>query len=128
MNNGEKAVLFAWLALSFDLAPAHLISCASLLVGWLVAFHLLRGDVTWDVADGAALMEPILTAATGHALIPLIALFGAVAFGWVRAGRSQDAKWYAYAALGATALSLGFLTAFGFGRAGGGARAKSLTR
>ncbi|MGI9457581.1 MAG: hypothetical protein ACR2NU_13535, partial [Aeoliella sp.] len=112
------AILFALVAFSFDLPPAHAVTTLCAAGSWLVAFHLLRGELTWDVANGAELVTPLLSAISGQALVPLAALFGLAAGLLTRAGRPLDGWWYALAAAVTALVSLALVSWFGFARAG----------
>jgi hypothetical protein len=112
-------LLFALLALLFEMSAAHLVTAACALVAWLVGFHVARGDgVGWQVEGGEELARALFSAASGNALVPLAGLFAGVAYAFNRVGRMVDALWYLVATAATVVVSLALAVGFGFARDG----------
>ncbi len=102
----------------FAIPAAHVPAGLALAAAWLVTFYLVRGEVGWTLADDAAMRSSLLSATSGHALVPLVALFGIVAWRLRSAQRGESARMYALVTAATAAVSLGFVFWFGFARPG----------
>ena len=112
------AVVFWAVAWGFGIPAAHLPAGVALAAAWLVAFHLLRGSVEWTLPHYAPMRGALLSAISGHALVPLVAIFVGVAVSLERAGRRDDARMCFLLAAMTAAASLALVVWFGFGRPG----------
>jgi hypothetical protein len=113
-----NAAVFAFIAWWLAIPEAQLAAAVCLAIGWLIAHQALRGAVEWRQTDQSSLVHAALSASSGKALLPLSALFFAIAVAWRRAKRHADAFWWAVSAGAAAAGSLALTFGFGFGRAG----------
>ena len=112
------AAMMVTVAVGFGIPAAHIPAAAAIALLWLVGFHLIRGDIGWRLADSALIKNAILSAASGHALVPLVAMFSLLA-GWLRRlGRHGDARMFGLAAAATAFVSLSLVLWFGFGRLG----------
>jgi len=115
--------LLTTIAVLFEIPAAHLLAVACLAVAYLLAFHAARPVVEWRNADSALLAHELFSAASGSALIPLVAILGAAVVAGTRWKRAQDARFYGLAAGAIALVSLLLVTWHGFGREGDSAGA-----
>jgi hypothetical protein len=95
------AAAMAAVALRFGIPAAYLPAGLALAAAWLIGFHLARGDVGWTIEGSEPIKAALFSAASGHALAPLAALFGAIAW------------WFARRRVGATLSATGSAIATG---------------
>ena len=112
------AVLFAGLALKFDVPQAHLVAAACALVAWLVGYHALAGNVAWALDGSVPLLQAMFTAVSGNVLVALAGLLAAAAMTLRYFGRRAAAHWYLMATTITAAISLALIVGFGFAREG----------
>lgn len=102
----------------FEIPAAHMPAGLALAAAWLVGFYLVRGDITWTLADPTAMRDTLISATSGHALVPLAGIFATIAWWFKRRARREDALMVARVAAGAAVVSLALVVWFGFGRVG----------
>ena len=112
------AVAMIGVAFAFDIPAAHLPSAIAISIAWLVSFYLLRGDVGWTLARPSSMKDALLSATSGHVLVPLVAMFGAQGWWLRRRRRKEDGAMLAIAAAATAAASLALVVWFGFSRDG----------
>ena len=112
------AVAMIVVALWFEIPIAHLPAGAALAAAWLIAFYLVRGDITWTQSDAALMQRTLVSALSGHALVPLAGLFAVLAWYLTRLKRRDDALQIAFVAAATAVVSLALVVWFGFGRVG----------
>jgi hypothetical protein len=105
-------------ALWFEIPVAQLPAGAALAAAWLIGFYLLRGDIAWTLGDSALMQRTLVSALSGHVLVPLAGIFAGIAWCFTRFTRRDDALQVALVAAATAALSLALVLWFGFGRAG----------
>ncbi len=111
-------VVFTTVALWFHIPAAYVPAGVALAGAWLVAFHLIWHNVTWTLDTYEPMSRALLSAASGHALVPLVGLLGALAgLAW-RLGRRDDGRMIALVAGAAAVASLALVAWFGLGRVG----------
>ena len=86
------AVIFVLISVRWDIPAARAIAGICLGESWLLGWHLIAGSLAWEVASHRELVQTILSAASGTALVPLAALFGAGAVLTSKSGRLPDAR------------------------------------
>ncbi len=111
-------VVFTAVALWFRIPAAHVPAGAALASAWLVAFHLLWGNVGWTLDVYEPMAHALVSAASGHALLPLVGLLGGLAGLMWRLGRRDDGRMIALVAGAAAVASLALVMWFGLARAG----------
>lgn len=111
-------IAFAVVAFAFGIPAAHVPAGVALAGAWLVVFHLYRGNITWMLPDYRPLANALLSAASGHALVPLVGVLGIVAGMLRQIGRRDDSDMVALAAAANAAASLALVMWFGFARPG----------
>lgn len=104
-------------AVLFDLPAAHLLAAPCLVFGYLVGLHLVVQRIHWS-ATAAELMQAIFSATSGNGLVPMVVGLSAIGSLWRRFARPTDARIYQAIAGIVALISLGLVTAFGFGRSG----------
>lgn len=114
----STAVVLTAVALWFGIPAAHVPAGVAIAVASLVGFYVLRGDVAWTLPDSALMRKALLSATTGHALVPLVALFGGIAWLFRRIGRREDSFMYALVVAATAAVSLVLVMGYGFARVG----------
>lgn len=113
-----NVIAFATVAFWFGIPAALLPAGLALAGAWLVAFHLVRGNVGWHLAEYLPLTRALVSVSSGHALVPLVGLFGAGSWVLSRAGRRDDSHMVSLVAAATAVVSLGLVLWFGFGRPG----------
>ncbi len=109
-------LVLAGVGFRLQVPAAHLLAAVSLAVGFLPAFHVAAGSLSWLERSAGIVLGEIATSLSGAALAGFAAgLWGAAAILRKR-GLVSHGCFYAIGAAGAAVLSLGFATAFGFGR------------
>lgn len=111
------AVMIA-VAILFGIPAAHIPAGIALSAAWLTIFYVLRGRVDWVVDDAATVRTLFLSATSGHALVPVVAVCGVVAVVLSRIRRRDAARMYGIVAAFAMVVSLALVVAFGFARIG----------
>lgn len=106
--------LFTAIAVFLKEPRAHVVAAACLLVGYVIGFHVLAGNVPWQNLRVVSLLQITESARTGQVLAAPFVAFVLV-HEWLRSKRDRDAVSYLIAACGVALLSLGFLIAFGIG-------------
>jgi hypothetical protein len=114
MNVVAFAVVAIWFGIPAALVPAGV----ALVAAWLVGFHLARGNVDWTLADYAPMSRALISATSGQALVPLVAVFGILIGMLRRVGRREEGAMVALVAAATAAASLALVMWFGFARAG----------
>lgn len=113
-----NAAVFVSVAVWFRIPEAHLVAGACAMLAWLVTFHWMRGDISWRSLDGSNFARVLLSASSGNALAPMTLVCLAIAYGWKRIARRDDALWWQLTAGVVAAVSLVLAMLFGFGRWG----------
>ncbi len=103
-------------AVGFGIPAAHLPAAAATAFAWLIGFHLLWGSIGWTLADSTPIKDALLSATSGNVLVPLVAVFGALAWWLRRLGRHGDGLMVGIASSATAAVSLALVVWFGFGR------------
>ena len=94
-------------AIWFAIPSAYVPAGIALAAAWLVGFYLVRGDVAWTLNDAQAMRQTLVSATSGHALVPLAGIFAGVA-GWLsRTRRTEDSFFVGLVAAATAAASLG---------------------
>ena len=122
------SALLASVALVIDVPLAWLLAAPCLALAWLAGWHVTAHHVGWKVDDWQVMANVLLSANSGTALVPLVALLGGAAAaqpaGIITLGRRREhAQCLGWSAVGAAAASLALVTWFGFGQPGDPARA-----
>jgi len=105
--------IFTVLAVALELPVAHLIAAICFAVGYLVAFHVFAGNITWVNLRVMSLLNVSLSVASGQALVGAFALF-LVASEWLsRRKREDDSYYYLVAACLTAIVSLTLARVFG---------------
>jgi hypothetical protein len=110
------AVVMIAVALWFGIPAAHVPAGAAIAVVVLVGFYLLTGKLAWTLGESTPIKNALLSATSGHVLVPLVALFGGLAWWLRRLGRREDGTMYGLVAAVVAAASLGLVMWFGFAR------------
>ncbi|RPI82061.1 MAG: hypothetical protein EHM42_09900, partial [Planctomycetaceae bacterium] len=99
------------------LPVAHLaaLPCAGL--AYLLAVHLGRRDLAWELLPSSQVSAALLSAESGTALVPLAAIFGAAA-AWLRRSHPEDSRFHSLVAGITAVVSLALATVLGLGRTG----------
>jgi hypothetical protein len=109
--------LFTAIAVFLEEPRAHVVAAACLVVGYVIGFQVLAGNVPWQNLRVVSLLQITESARTGQVLAAPFVAFGLV-HEWLRSKRDRDAVSYLISACGVALLSLGFLFAFGIGFGG----------
>jgi hypothetical protein len=112
------AAMFSWIALGFGIPFAHVPAGLAVSMAWVIAFHLLRGEIPWKLTEYEPFQQAVFSLASGNALVPIVALFGAVAWLYVQLKRPADAQMMAAVAGITSVFSLALVGRFGFGQVG----------
>ena len=110
-------------AILFDIPAAHIPGGIAFAVAWLIGFHLVRGDIGWQVPGGEATANALLSYQSGHMLEPLFVVFGIVAWQLSRLRRADDGLMYGLVAAATALASVALVLWFGFARVGDPANA-----
>jgi hypothetical protein len=113
-----NALVFNAVAWWFSIPQANLAAGLCVIAAWVVGFHAAWGDLSLTADESQQVLSALLSATSGNALVPLVGVLLAVAFGLNRLGRWSDAVWWAASAGAAAACSVGLIAAFGFARPG----------
>jgi len=105
--------IFTALAVALELPWAHLIAAICFAVGYLVAFHVLAGSVTWVNLRVMSLLNVSLSVSSGQALVGAFALFLAASEWLSRRKRERDSYYYLIAACLIASVSLALARVFG---------------
>lgn len=107
--------LFTAIAIFLDEPRAHVVAGGCLAFGFLVAIHVVLGDVPWQNLRVTSLLGVMLSARSGQALaVPFVSF--ALVNEWLRRkAKRRDAFSYLLVACGVAAASLLFLAAYGIG-------------
>jgi hypothetical protein len=112
------AVAMLAVAVWFKIPAAHFPAGIALAAIGVVGFYLVRGDVGWTLDASASMRRVLLSATTGHVLVPLVAVFGGLA-GWLHhRGHREASNMYGLVAAAAAIVGLGLVLVFGFARMG----------
>lgn len=103
-------------AMGFGIPAAHLPAAAATAVAWLISYRLLRGDIGWTLVDSTPLKNALLSATSGNVLVPLVAVFGGLAWWLRRLGRREDCLMVGIASAATAVVSLALVVWFGFAR------------
>jgi hypothetical protein len=106
-------VVLAAVALFFEIPLAHLLATISLLVAYLVGFHVAVGRVGWS-SNGPVMFQTLTAPSGGPALVPLFAIALGVAFILRRFKRESDARIYARFAAVVAAISIALVSRASF--------------
>lgn len=107
--------VFTAVAVLFRLQVAHVVAALSLILAYVVLFHVADGRVAWQNLRVTSLLKVTLSASSGQALTALFILFVAAAE-WLRNKQQQLASQaYLWSSGIVAALSLLLVTAFGLG-------------
>jgi hypothetical protein len=107
--------LFTAIAIFLDEPRAHVIAGGCLAFGFLVAVHVVLGNVPWQNLRVTSLLRVMLSARSGQALaIPFVA-FALVNEWFRRKPKPRDAFSYLLVACGVASASLLFLAVYGIG-------------
>jgi len=112
------AVVMTAIALWFGIPAAHVPAGLAVGMSSLIAFYLWRGDVRWILADAGPMKNALLSATSGHALLPIATALGAIAWLLRRVKRTADSRMYALVAAVAAMASLVLVIVYGFARVG----------
>jgi len=77
------------LAVALDLPVAHVIAALCFALAYVVTFHVLSGNITWQNLRVMSLLEVCVSVPSGQALAGAVALFVIVSE-WLRNKRSQN--------------------------------------
>ena len=107
-----NAAALVYVAMRHRLPVAHAgaIACAAMV--YLLVFHVARGALPWDAAEGGGLMilEEVLSARSGTALVGLFVVLAVAAEWLVRRGYRPHGVQYAGGALAVALASLALVT------------------
>ncbi len=106
------AILTA-LAVVLELPVAHVIAALCFALAYVVTFHVISGNITWENLRVMSLLEVSVSVPSGQALAGAVAIF-VVASEWLtQRRRSRDSLCYIVAALITAAVSLVLVTGLG---------------
>lgn len=105
-------------AVWFNIPAAHLPAGVALAASGLVAFYVLSGKIAWTHDASATMRGLLLSATTGHVLVPFVAIFGGIAAWLLKRGHREPAKMYGIVAAAAAVIGLGLVFGYGFARTG----------
>ncbi len=114
LTAGVMLVVAVW----FGIPAAHVAAGLALAAGWLIAFYLVRGDIGWTLGDSTRIKGALLSATSGHALVPAVGIFAVAAWWLRRINRRDDSFMYAVVTAATAAVSLALVVWFGFARPG----------
>lgn len=112
------AVVMLIIAVVFQIPAAHVPAGVALIAAWLICFYVIRGDVGWTLDDSATIRRLCLSATSGHALVPIVVVFGSLAAALRWCGRREAGWMYVVVTAGAMVVSLALVIGFGFARMG----------
>jgi len=105
--------IFTALAIALELPVAHLIAAVCFSLAYLVMFHVMAGNITWQNLRVMSLLNVSLSVSSGGALVGAFALF-VVASEWLeQRKRARDSYYYLVAACLVAIVSLTLTTLFG---------------
>ena len=107
--------LFTAIAIFLDEPRAHIIAAGCLTFGFLVIVQVVLGHVPWENLRVTSLLQVMLSARSGQALLIPFVAFVVVNEGLLRKAKQRDAFSYLVAACGVALASLLFLAAYGIG-------------
>jgi hypothetical protein len=106
-------VILTALAVALELPIAHVIAALCFALAYVVTFHVISGNITWENLRVMSLLEVSLSVRSGQALVGAVALF-VIASEWLaQRKRLRECYYYIVAASITTFVSLMFVTAFG---------------
>ncbi len=82
------AAVMISVAIWFAIPSAYLPAGIALAAAWLIGFYLARGNIVWTLNDAEAMRQTLVSATSGHALLPLVGIFAALA-GWLCAHQAN---------------------------------------
>jgi hypothetical protein len=100
------------LAIALELPVAHLIAAICFALAYVVAFHVLAGNIPWINLRVMSLLDVSISYASGEALVVAFALFLAASEWLSRRKRERDSYYYLVAACLTAAVSLTLARAF----------------
>src|SRR6185437_5106126 len=103
------AILTA-LAVALELPIAHVIAALCFALAYVVTFHVVAGDITWENLRVMSLLEVSLSVRSGQALVGAVVLF-VVASEWLKSRTSRE-EGLAPAASSLSYLAAASITAF----------------
>lgn len=110
--------VFTAIAVLLELPPAHFLAAGCLSIAYVVAFHVIAGNVPWRNLRVASLLQITSSVSTGQALvIPFVAF--TLAHEWLKGRKRElDALSYFFAACAVAIAGLLLVTAYGVRIAG----------
>src|SRR5215212_4662185 len=81
-------VVFTALAVALELPVAHVIAALCFALAYVVTFHVISGNITWENLRVMSLLEVSVSVPSGQALVGAVALF-VVASEWLKNRTSQ---------------------------------------
>src|SRR6185369_16450996 len=106
-------VILTALAVALELPIAHVLAALCFALAYVVAFHVISGNITWENLRVMSLLEVSLSVRSGQALVGAVALF-VIAFEWLtQRRRLRDSRCYIAAASITAFVSLLLVTVLG---------------
>ncbi len=110
--------VFTAIALLLEIPMAHLVATGCLVLAYLVSFHVVAGHIYWQNLRVTSLLDVMIAVSSGQALAPLFIGFLGTSEWLAHKRRSADSRFYLIAACAVAALSILFVTVYGFGLPG----------
>src|SRR5215213_1422685 len=82
-------VIFTALAVALELPIAHVIAALCFALAYVVTFHVISGNITWENLRVMSLLEVSVSVPSGQALVGAVVLF-VVASDWLKNRTSQE--------------------------------------
>ena len=113
-----SCAVLAAVALVFQVPAIHILAGFSLMLAYLLAWHVAAGDLGWTGVTPAQTTKALLSGQSGSALVPFVLLTTFLTGLGVCHGRRPDARALAMVASLAGLISLGLIDWLGIGLAG----------
>jgi hypothetical protein len=106
-------IIFTALAVALELPVAHVFAALCFALAFVVTFHVVSGNITWQNLRVMSLLEVSVSVPSGQALAGAVALFVLASEWLTQRKRSRDSYYYIVAASITAVVSLVLVTGLG---------------